>query len=516
MNSTPCCKFPKKGWKRPGKFFTIIPKKIIIKSEIGNHRSRQKEGTEKPLPVKKPEIAVNSKISFSKNQVWNNHIKSLSNEASQILNSHSIDFKYFSNLLQQIEIKENRLPPDIFSGAKQLKDKILLLPSWDYVGPLLEAVLQNRGINARLVEINEESVKRSLAWNTGQCLPLNIMVQNAIDYMETNRLNPAETALWTSKSTLSCNLSMFPHFMKKLLDDYGSGMEKALVYVGDIKFYDFSLQTAINTYLAFMFGSYVRKISCRLRPYEKQSGTTDAMVQKALTLLYDAFRYNKPKEQVLKEIINGFESVEIEKTARPKVAIFGDLYVRDNDLLNQDFIKTVEENGGEVITTPYSEYMKIKVTLITERIYKEGHYRKYVQLKFLKSLIPLVEDKYSKYFAHYNGEVKTISSIETNEWLNQFGLNILHRGESLENILKIQALIRYHPDIDLFIQTSPSYCCPSLVTEAMASKIEKITGVPVITIEYDGTAGRKNESIVPYLKFRQQKAEVEFTTNSTF
>ncbi|NLO02917.1 MAG: hypothetical protein GX126_11490, partial [Bacteroidales bacterium] len=78
-------------------------------------------------------------------------------------------------------------------------------------------------------------------------------------------------------------------------------------------------------------------------------------------------------DQVLAEIINGFESIGTEKTTRPRVAIFGDLYVRDNALLNQHLIKTVEENGGEVITTPYSEYMKIVVTPFSERIYKEGH-----------------------------------------------------------------------------------------------------------------------------------------------
>ncbi|MDD4143680.1 MAG: acyl-CoA dehydratase activase [Prolixibacteraceae bacterium] len=467
-----------------------------------NHRKRQKEDAENIPVEKESETDANSTILVSKSQAWSNHLKSLTNEASQILSNHGIEFKHFSNIIQQIEIGENQLPPAIFGGAKNLKDKILLLPSWDsYVGPLLEAVLQNRGINARLVEITEDSVKRSLAWNTGQCLPLNIMVQSAIDYMETNRLNPAETALWMSKSTLSCNLGMFPYFMKKLLDDYGNGMEKASVYLGDIKFYDFSLQTAINSYLAFMFGGYVRKIGCSIRPYEKQSGSTEAMVQKALTLLYDAFRYNKPKDQVLAEIINGFESIGTEKTTRPRVAIFGDLYVRDNDLLNQHLIKTVEENGGEVITTPYSEYMKIVVTPFSERIYKEGHYLSYMQIKFLKSLIPLIEDKYSKYFARYNGEVKAISSMETAEWLNKFGLNILQRGESLENILKIHALIRQHPDLDLFIQTNPSYCCPSLVTEAMVSKIEEMTGVPVVTIEYDGTAGQKNENIIPYLKF---------------
>jgi hypothetical protein len=81
----------------------------------------------------------------------------------------------------------------------------------------------------------------------------------------------------------------------------------------------------------------------------------------------------------------------------------------------------------------------------------------------------------------------------------------LQRGESFENILKIHRLIRQYPDLDLFIQTNPSYCCPSLVTEAMASRIEEITGVPVVTIEYDGTTGIKNEDIIPYLKYRKKK-----------
>jgi hypothetical protein len=34
----------------------------------------------------------------------------------------------------------------------------------------------------------------------------------------------------------------------------------------------------------------------------------------------------------------------------------------------------------------------------------------------------------------------------------------------------------------------------------MASKIEKLTGVPVLNIEYDGTMGKKNEDVVPFLK----------------
>lgn len=40
---------------------------------------------------------------------------------------------------------------------------------------------------------------------------------------------------------------------------------------------------------------------------------------------------------------------------------------------------------------------------------------------------------------------------------------------------------------------------PVLVTEGMAKAIEKRTGVPVVSITYDGTSGSKNEAVVPYL-----------------
>jgi len=470
-----------------------------------NHRQKQKPELERKISGKKEKM---SDLPLAESQNWPDYIRMLVNEASQTLRAHSINFSNLSKLIQQIETDVNRPSGSIFSGPKNLKNKTLLLPAWDpYVAPLIEAVLQNSGIDAHFANSTDESIKRSLSMNTGQCLPLSLIVRNAIDYIESNHLNPADTAVWIMKSNLSCNLNMFPHYMKKLLENYGKGMEQASVYAGDLIFYDFSLPTAINVYLAYMFGGFVRKIGCNIRPYEKHRGTTDEMIVKALALLNDAFRQGKPKEPVLEKIVRGFNSIETDRTDRPKVAIFGDLYVRDNDLMNQDLIGLVEAHGGEVITTPFSEYIKIVVNPSSQRFLKENNYTDFVKIKFLKSLIPLVEDQYKKYFYRYNGHSKATTPEETDDWLNHFGLNILQRGESLENILKIHWLISQYPDLDLFIQTNPSYCCPSLVTEAMTAKIEELTGVPVVTIEYDGTAGIKNEDIIPYLKFRKKKTK---------
>jgi hypothetical protein len=71
----------------------------------------------------------------------------------------------------------------------------------------------------------------------------------------------------------------------------------------------------------------------------------------------------------------------------------------------------------------------------------------------------------------------------------------------MDNILKIHYIKKHYPDVSLLVQASPALCCASLITEAMKAKIEQRTGIPVVSITYDGTGGFKNDIIVPYLKY---------------
>jgi hypothetical protein len=49
----------------------------------------------------------------------------------------------------------------------------------------------------------------------------------------------------------------------------------------------------------------------------------------------------------------------------------------------------------------------------------------------------------------------------------------------------------------------------------MAKEIENKTGVPVVSITYDGTGGNKNESIIPYLKFPRKRVHHETREKAT-
>jgi hypothetical protein len=39
----------------------------------------------------------------------------------------------------------------------------------------------------------------------------------------------------------------------------------------------------------------------------------------------------------------------------------------------------------------------------------------------------------------------------------------------------------------------------------MVRKIEKKTGIPVVSVTYDGTGGNKNDVIIPYLEYPRDK-----------
>ena len=67
-----------------------------------------------------------------------NYLKALSKEARKILNVHTIDIKNFSFSLNSYKKPKDDFQEQVISTASKLKNKTLLLPSWDQlVGKLL-------------------------------------------------------------------------------------------------------------------------------------------------------------------------------------------------------------------------------------------------------------------------------------------------------------------------------------------------------------------------------------------
>ncbi len=383
-----------------------------------------------------------------------------------------------------------------------LKGKTLLLPNWDpLVIPLLAANLQNIGIDARVLEETPQMISSSMKMNTGQCIPINAVALEYVEYIKKYNLKPEETVLWMMKSSVSCNIAMYPSFIKSLIEKEGVDMSRAGVYVGELTMVEIGPIVSIKTYFAYMFGGNLKKIGCMIRPYELIKGETDKVILEIRDTFIRAFMGELSFMDAVRHAIERLDTIKYKKTNKPKVAIFGDLYVRDNEVMNQNLIGYIEDAGGEVIITPYNDYAKIISGALFKRWTKELRLPEVIIFKSLLTAMELLESRYHSHLGKYIGKQINSRNPMMEKELEQFNLRVEQEGESVENILKIFRIMKEHPDVSLFVQTNPAFCCPALVTEAMSEEIESLTGVPVLSITYDGTESPKNDIIIPYLKF---------------
>jgi predicted CoA-substrate-specific enzyme activase len=402
------------------------------------------------------------------------------------------------------------MSPLVSYKSKELLTKTLILPNWDPITlSLMTANLNRVGIDARCLEETPSGIRRSMRFNGGQCIPLTIIAQEFIDYVQAHGLDPARTALWMAAGEIACNLKLYPSHIKNILNSYGRGMERAEVYLGELSMMDISVTLPVNNYFVYMFGGMLRKIGCKIRPYECRKGETDRALAAAVDILRDAFLGKLTKEQAVSAVVADLAKIEtVDRTGqppRPKVAVFGDLYARDNHVINQDLIHFIEDNGGEVITTPYSEYVKMISGPYLRKWLIEGRYLSVLSSRALIAALKMKEKLYYSYFERLLKEPEPEYNETARDILARYNMRLEHTGESMDNILKIHYIKKHHPEVALFVQASPAFCCPALITEAMSAEIERQTGVPVVSITYDGAGGGQNDVIIPYLKYPRRE-----------
>ena len=403
--------------------------------------------------------------------------------------------------------EDRKLLPIVPIRTQKADKRTLFIPRWDTVGSVLFAAgLQDAGIDTQLLDETPGSIQRSLGHNTGQCVPLNIIVSEFVESVNERGLDPARCSLWLPNSSIGCNICFFPQLGKGLLESIGGGFEKAEVYAGDLTGIEVSPRASFNLFFAYLFGGHLRRMQCHTRPYEVNPGETDRAVAWSQEMFRQAILGEVPKVQAVKDVVERFLGIEVVRLPRIKVALFGDLYARDNDVLNQDLVRLIEAHGGEALTTSYTEYCRVIAKPYLKKWFREGLYKDVLLSAPFVYGQDLLELPFRKEFDRVLGEEVVVNpQPKVEDLLDIYGLRMHHTGESFDNILKLYHILERHPDVALFVQTNPAFCCPSLVTEAMAGQIESETGVPVVTVTYDGTASPKNDVVIPYLDLAERR-----------
>jgi hypothetical protein len=169
--------------------------------------------------------------------------------------------------------------------------------------------------------------------------------------------------------------------------------------------------------------------------------------------------------------------------------------------MNQNVIQYIEENGGEVVSMPYNQYAKMIADTYFSRWMKEGRYGAWFGFSALLAASKVMEKAYYRIFDRVLEQTDPEFNDPSDEILSRYGVILENSGESAENLLKTWYIKKHFPDVSLFVQLSPVFCCAGLVTEAMNRRIEEITGTPVVSLTYDGAGSSCNTALAPYLRY---------------
>ncbi len=386
---------------------------------------------------------------------------------------------------------------------KSFADKTYLLPDYDHLSArLMQAVFQHAGIEAELIEQTPDTIVRSIQLNDGQCLPVSILTQGILHTIQSRSLRPEQLAIFSNTdSQISCNLPQFPVMIKQTLTKIGHGLEQVDIRVSHYLPTDLPWEFVVGFYRAWLVSGLVQKMTHHVRAREKTAGATDRLAQRAEEKLFAAFRQGAPKEEVFREIVNDFSSVEVTSGRLPQVGIVGDVYVRDNEIFNQNLVRRLEKAGAEAVTISFFDTLGLLAATHFKSQWLDGSYIGLLRDKALYNTLNLFGRKLIKIAgSFFKNEAHTLKH-DPLTYLQHHYLSIRHGGETSENLLKVYYLNENYPDLKFIIHVYPLFCCPGLISEAIYKKVERDLGIPIVSIAYDGTQTDKNKVLEPYLHF---------------
>jgi predicted nucleotide-binding protein (sugar kinase/HSP70/actin superfamily) len=333
--------------------------------------------------------------------------------------------------------------------------------------------------------------------------------------IEKYKLKPESTSLFINAITnMACNFPQYPVMAKQMFRQHSQEYDKVRIFATEFDMRSMPYEVIYDVYIAYLLGGFLRKMACKIRPYEIVPGQTDKVIEKGHQALIESMVNVANREQVFRDVVDELKSIPVHDTygSRPKVAIIGDMYVRDNSSFNQNLIRDLEQFGAEVLTTPLSYMIRMIGEMHNYGLKSEGRYFNLMRNKILLEVLENVERRYFQIANNILDEEFPVYDHSILDKLKKYKLTLKHGGETAQNIIKIYNMIRHENQLALIIHVNPIFCCAGLVSESFFQTVEKDIGIPIVSIVYDGTKTRRNDALEPYLHFiRKPKTETTIT-----
>ena len=369
---------------------------------------------------------------------------------------------------------------------------------------LMQAALTSCGYKVEVLQDTSRAVvETGLKYvNNDICYPALLVIGQLLHALESGKYDLHKTALIITQTGGGCRASNYIYLLHKALEK--AGLEYIPVISLNVSGLEKQPGFHVNTSMvrkflaALLYGDAIMYLTNKIRPYEVIQGTTDALAQKWLAKLGDAFTSGKAQalsnmKKLTKALASEFAKVPIVSRPKTKVGIVGEIYIKYAALGNNNLEKFLQKQDCEYMLPGVLNFVMYCVdTYLTDYKLYGGSFLKYGANKgamwYLKHLESIL---------HSALDTPPFSAPATYEETKAMVKGVIGYGSNMGEgwLLTAEMLELVHSGYTNIICAQPFGCLPNHIAgRGMINKIKEIAEeANILALDYDASASPVNQ-----------------------
>lgn len=249
-------------------------------------------------------------------------------------------------------------PRPIFTKEMKEQHYTILCPQMSPIHfQFIEEAMNASGYRFEVLpSIDKNAIEEGLKYvNNDACYPCILVVGQMMNALKSGQYDLNKVALMITQTGGGCRATNYISLIRKALQD--AHLEHIPVISVSLKGietnpgFKITFPLAKRLVMAGLYGDLLMRVLYRVRPYEKEKGSANALYDKWVahckqnidTLNILEFKHN------VHQIVNEFDTLELLNITKPKVGLVGEILVKFHPTANNNIVKTIEEEGGEAV-----------------------------------------------------------------------------------------------------------------------------------------------------------------------
>ena len=284
------------------------------------------------------------------------------------------------SLLSAIRVKEkqqkkrNVRPANyervIYTEEMQKEGYTIICPQMSPIHfDLLMPAFKKCGYNVVIPEVdNKECIDTGLRYvNNDACYPSLIVIGQIMSAVLSGKYDMDKTAIIITQTGGGCRASNYIGFIRRSLEKCGLGhvpvISLNMVGLEKNPGFKFTPQLIQRALYALEFGDLFMRCVYRMRPYEKEAGSANALHESWKTKCIDFLTQDKKilshgqYKKMCRQIVHDFDNLPITDEKKPRVGIVGEILVKFHPVANNYLVDLLEAEGAEAVVPDLTDFI---------------------------------------------------------------------------------------------------------------------------------------------------------------